>query len=651
LADLTLSVVDFDQSFDADRVSYTATADFDVTSTTVTVTTASGTATLTVNGDPLASGATSPAFDLSVGLNVIVIVVTAEDGTTNRTYTITLRRQGDGNARLADLTLSGVRFDQIYQPGLADYTATVSLLTSTTTVIATPEDPLATVAVNRSEVVAGTESEKIDLNQGLNTITVVVTTEDGFTIATYTLIITRETTLQLTQGAYVKASNPDAFDQFGYTSALSGDTLAVGAASEDSSATGVNGGQSNNSRSISGAVYVFTRDGAGVWSQQAYIKASNRSYLFGEAIALDGDMLAVGAWLERGVSTGINGDQTDVIGAGATGAVYVFTRDDAGLWTQQAYIKASNAEPDDRFGWSVALNGNTLAVGAPGEESVATGVNGDQSNNGVRDFGAVYVFTRDGAGDWSQQAYIKASQVIGDHQFGSSVALSGDTLAVGVSISGAAYVFSRNETGDWSQQARLVASNPQTGRFATDGFGLTVALSGDTLAVGAFAESSSATGINGNQNDVSALGAGAVYVFTRSVFGIWTQQAYIKASNTQIADLFGFSVALSGDVLAVGARDEDSAATGVNGDQSNNSASESGAVYVFTRNVAGVWRQQAYIKASNTESGDEFGNSPVALSGDTLVVGAWLEDSASPGIDGDQSNNDASNSGAVYVFQ
>ncbi len=158
------------------------------------------------------------------------------------------------------------------------------------------------------------------------------------------------------------------------------------------------------------------------------------------------------------------------------------------------------------------------------------------------------------------------------------------------------------------------------------------------------------TGINGDQGDNNADLSGAVYVFTRDGAGVWSQQAYVKASNTDAGDRFGWSVALSDNTLAVGAHEEDSAATGINGDQGDNAALFAGAVYVFTRDSAGVWSQQAYVKASNTEAGDIFGDQ-VALSGDTLAVGASFEASAATGIDGDQSDNNADRSGAVYAFQ
>ena len=458
--------------------------------------------------------------------------------------------------------------------------------------------------------------------------------------------------------AYLKASNTDFNDQFGYSVSLSGDTLAVGAYWEDSNATGVNGSQSDNSVSNSGAVYIFTRSGR-TWSQQAYLKASNTDARdnFGYSVSLSGDTLAVGADGESSNATGVNGSQSDN-SASKSGAVYVFTRSGT-TWSQQAYLKASNTGAYDQFGDSVSLSGDTLAVGADGEDSSATGVNGSQSDNSVSNSGAVYVFTRSGT-TWSQQAYLKASNTGASDLFGDSVSLSGDTLAVGARFedssatgvngsqsdnsaidSGAVYVFTRSGT-TWSQQAYLKASNTDT----DDSFGRSVSLSGDTLAVGVYGEDSSATGVNGSQSDNSLSNSGAVYIFTRSG-RTWSQQAYLKASNTDAGDLFGYSVSLSGSRLAVGAIYEDSSATGVNGSQSDNSAIDSGAVYVFTRSGT-TWSQQAYLKASNTDASDEFGSS-VSLSGDTLAVGADGEDSSVMGVNGDQNDSSAGRSGAVYV--
>lgn len=412
------------------------------------------------------------------------------------------------------------------------------------------------------------------------------------------------------QQDYIKASNTDAGDNFGQALALSadGNTLAVGASFEASKATGIDGNQADNSAANAGAVYVFTRS-TGVWSQQAYVKASNTNAYdyFGAALALsaDGNTLAVGAWGEASNATGINGIQNANSYSGA-GAVYVFTRS-TGAWMQLAYVKASNTAAGDNFGRTVALaaDGSTLAVGAWGEDSNATGIDGNQADNSASNAGAVYVFTLSG-GAWSQQAYVKASNTDKYDNFGSALAFSAD---------------------------------------------------GNTLAVGAYAEASNATGIDGDQTYNYAGGAGAAYVFTCSS-GVWAQQAYVKASNTNLNAFFGAALALSadGNTLAVGAWGESSSATGIGGNQSYDStsganfASDAGAVYVFVRS-SGVWAQQAYAKASNTEAYDTFGRAvALAADGNTLAVGGWGEASNATGIGGNQSDNSAAGAGAVYLY-
>jgi hypothetical protein len=326
----------------------------------------------------------------------------------------------------------------------------------------------------------------------------------------------------------------------------------------------------------------------------------------------------------------------------------------------QAYVKASNTGAGDRFGSTIALSGDTLAVGAEREASSDTGINGSQTDDSAENAGVVYVFVRNGS-RWMQQAYIKGSNTEAGDLFGTSVTLSGDTLAVGArgedssatgengdetdnsaDGSGAVYVFVRDGTS-WSQQAYIKASN--TG--SDDLFGQSVALSGDTLAVGADGERSSATGVNGDQAANNAIRAGAVYVFTRSG-ETWSQQAYIKASNTESNEHFGTNIALSGDLLAVGVPKEDSSATGINGNQADNTALGSGAVYVFGR-TGQVWSQEAYIKSSNSQSNDQFGHS-VAVSGQTLAVGALKEGSSASGVDSDQTDNGEPGAGAAYVF-
>ncbi len=460
------------------------------------------------------------------------------------------------------------------------------------------------------------------------------------------------------QQAYVKASNTGAADLFGWTVAVSGDTMVVGAANEDSNAMGINGIQSDESSPSAGAAYVYVRIG-GTWVQQAYLKASNTRLLsaFGSSVAISGDTIVVGAYGEDNDGRGVNGVQNN-FGLSDSGAAYVFVRNGT-VWKQQAYLKASNSDAMDFFGWCVAISGDTIVVGAYNEASSATGVNG-QTNNSAPASGAAYVFARTGT-NWTQQAFLKASNTETNDNFGYSVAVSGNTIVVGAlyedsaattvngnqssnngTNAGAAYVFVRSGT-NWSQQAYLKSSN--TG--VDDRFGISVGVSGETAVVGAHREDSNATGVNGNQASNAASDSGAAYVFVRSGAN-WTQQAYLKPSNTRTNKLFGYASAISGDTVVISSPSEDSNATGVNGNQTNHGASAAGAAYVFVRSETN-WVQQAYLKASNTDSNEFFGQS-VAVSGDTVVAGAYWEDSAATGVNGNQADNGASQSGAAYVF-
>ena len=497
----------------------------------------------------------------------------------------------------------------------------------------------------------------------------------------------------LRQVAYLKASNTEMGDHFGnggtlegHSVAVSGDgnTLAVGAPYESSGAKGINGNQNSNSLYSAGAVYVFTgRNNA--WTQQAYIKASNpgQSDKFGFVVSLsqDGNTLAVSAVFEPSAAKGINGDQSDN-SIPQAGAVYVFARTGT-TWSQQAYIKASNTGEagagdqlgdGDQFGFSIGLSadGNTLAVGAIGEDGGATGINGDQNDNSQPGSGAVYIFTRTGTA-WSQQAYVKTSNTDAADLFGYSVGLSadGNTLAAsaydedgssrtingvqdkGRRGSGAIYVFTRTGA-NWSQQAYLKASNAEPG----DSLGYAIAISqdGNTIAGGAADEDCMTPGVfpsappvceNDQRLDNSS---GAAYVFVRNGTA-WTEQAFIKSSNPGKEDWFGSRLTLSGDgnTLAVGTQLENGSAKGVNG-QADDAAEDAGAVYFFTR-TGTTWTQTAYVKASNAEAYDEFG-SAMALSkdGKLMAIGARSEGSAAKGINGDQNDNSAPGAGAVYIF-
>lgn len=548
---------------------------------------------------------------------------------------------------LSQILFSAGTLSPAFNPNVGTYTLVLPG-NSPITLQVTPTaiDARSTIRINNTPVPSGTASAPLSIGVGVTMIA--ITTElTGAAWRTYDIAVIRST--------YFKAPNAGSGDRFGSAVALSGDTLAVAAPEEDSGARGIDGDPASNTAVDSGAVYVFVRTTTG-WALQAYVKAFNADAgdRFGSAVALAGDTLVVGA---SGEASGGAGNPSDNSTA-RSGAAYVFVRIGS-AWTQQAYLKAANPDVADGFGSSVSISGDTLAIGAPGEASSATGVNGNPVDNSAPGSGAVYVFVRGGA-TWTQQAYVKASNTEHSDGFGYRVSLDADTLAcaapgessnaTGIDgnqadnsapSSGAVYLFTRSG-GAWTQQAYVKASN--TG--AKDGFGRSVAVAGDSLVVGAPTEASSAVGIDGNALDDSLPLSGAAYVFVRAS-SLWTQQAYVKASNTGGGDLFGSSVALAGDWLAIGAPGEASYAQGAAGDQTNNSAAGAGAVYLFGRN-GNRWTQQSYQKATNTAANDALG-SAVALSTSLLVSGSPNEGSVGVGINGAQGPRLSPQSGAAYV--
>jgi len=445
-----------------------------------------------------------------------------------------------------------------------------------------------------------------------------------------------------------------------------------------------------------------------------YFKASNTepSSNFGEAVSLsaDGNTLAVGVG-----GTGENSINNPENPYGqSSGAIYVFVRNN-GKWQQQAYLKASNPDTTytyggDKFAHELQLSadGNTLAVGARREQSAATGINGDQSDNSAYEAGAVYVFVRVGE-HWQQQAYIKGHNTSENHGFGGNLSLNadGNILAVGATRqgsaetgdinSGAVYVFERSN-GIWQQQSYLKGDiKPRGGRF-----GRSVGLSADgkTLVVGVFDPSVATPASHSVRGPHYDDYYGAAYVFVRTVESSWQRQAYLtapegywnsfgrdisltedgdtlavsaqnsvhvfervndnwqdraflQASNAESGDRFGISISLSSDgsTLAVGAFEEDSAAIGLQGYQGDEFPSEnSGAAYVFTKS-SGNWQQQAYVKASNSQPWMFFGDSvSLSANGDTLAIGAVSERVAAAGINGAQAGDPEKTTGAVYLY-
>jgi dihydroxyacetone kinase DhaKLM complex PTS-EIIA-like component DhaM len=364
--------------------------------------------------------------------------------------------------------------------------------------------------------------------------------------------------LMAVQQAKLTAADGAAHDAFGTSAAISGDTAVVGASGQ-------------------GSAYVFTRSGS-VWSLQQKLTAADGGGgdSFGNSVAISGDTVVVGAY----------GDAVDG-GYAEQGSAYVFTRSGS-TWSQQQKLTAADGADGDSFGTSVGISGDTAVVGAFRDE---VGANSSQ--------GSAYVFTRSG-GVWSQQQQLTAADGAAYDRFGTSVAISGDTVVVGAcwddvggnSTQGSAYVFTRSGS-TWSQQQKLTAADGAE----EDYFGWSVAISGDIAVVGvAFAGYG------------TAAEHGSAYVYTRSG-STWSQQQKLTAADGADGDSFGTSVAISGDTVVVGAEEDDVGAT-----------YDQGSAYVFTRSGS-VWSLQQQLTAADGRWVDYFGTS-VAISGDTVVVGA-----------------------------
>ncbi len=368
--------------------------------------------------------------------------------------------------------------------------------------------------------------------------------------------------------AKVSAADAASNDGFGYEVAIDAGTVVVGSAS-----AGAGPG--------SGSAYVFT--GAGTaWGQQAELVAADADPAdsFGDAVAIDANTVVIGAPGDDG-------------GAADAGAAYVFTRTGS-TWTQQAKLLAGDAAPNDTFGSSVAIDADTIVVGAIGE-------GGDFS-------GAVYVFTRSGTA-WTQQAKLRAADAAAIDLFGQSVSLLDNTIAVGapndsnsVSFAGSAYVFTRTGS-EWAQRAKIVAPDAAVGDF----FGWSVSLTGGALLATAYAADDQ---------------RGAAYVFQGSG-ATWTQQARLQAADGAAGDLFGIAGFIDGDTFVAGAPLE------------ADGGELSGAAYVFRRSGS-TWTQRAKLVSPSPAVGDTFG-SAVSISGDVVAVGT---PGADPPVD----------AGSVHLF-
>lgn len=339
-------------------------------------------------------------------------------------------------------------------------------------------------------------------------------------------------------------------------------------------------GYPRESSGLGGRAAVYRRNANG-WSLEQLLQASDdAANAFGNAIALDGNTLLVGA---RGATTS---------GLGGAGAAYVFVRNGA-TWTQQAKLVATDPEQNAEFGYAVALHGDTCAVGAP-----------QSTSNFTVYAGAAYVFVRSGA-SWTLQQRIVPSapfSYIYGSRGGRALGLHGDSLLIGAPTSFdlasntlfAGRVFEWTRVGStWSQSAELTPNDSPDGRQ----FGTSIGYDGVRAVFGAWSENNLPSGTN----------VGTAYVFRRA--GGWVQEAELPRPGIDNADNFGVSVDLDGSRIVVGAQNADSTA-----------GASTGSVRVYEFDGAS-WNQTLALAGSSTAVGDNLGRA-VALDGARVIAGA-----------------------------
>jgi hypothetical protein len=494
---------------------------------------------------------------------------------------------------LISLAASSGTLSPAFDPQTTEYTLEVPLLSERVTwMLEAPST--AEVHINGRSLEGKLEWTTPALQFG-DTEVLIALSASGSKSRTYTVTLKRNG-MQLPQ---VTSPFPSAGDAFGTSLAISGDLMLVGAPYEDGSESKP-AGDPDEAAKDSGAAYLFERTAAG-WMYRAYLKAETprAGAHFAFNLAIDGTRFAIGV-------------PSDPDG----GSVYTY--DYAGGEVRQVDIlHGDTPTAGGLFGRSVALQGNRLVIGLPGD------------NTGANEAGSLYVYEYE-SGSWQRSAILRSKTPGPLDWLGSSVAFDGDLVVSGATgrtvpgeqlPSGATYVFERTKDG-WGQAQMLWPTTPETGAF----FGEAVSVLGSTIAVGGFF-------------GTAGLSGGSAYVFMRGSDGQWTQQQVIRPNNSRAGDWFGDRVVLTGDLLVVGASHESSATPGIGAD-GEGTLNQSGAVYVFSRS-SGTWSQSIEIKLSEPMAMQELGLG-LAVSNGTLVAG----------VPSDPDRNGSSmKPGGVYVFR
>lgn len=367
---------------------------------------------------------------------------------------------------------------------------------------------------------------------------------------------------------------------------------------------------------------------AQTYSETYIARANDRWHQdhFGYAVAVDGDYAVIGSPFENEDENGSNTLQN-------SGSVYIYKRSASGVWSQHQKIVPNVRHLASSFGWSVAIDGNYIVVGA-----FADGTDADDLNN-IGSSGSAYIFKLDGSGYWNQVQKLVAPIRKVDDNFGCSVSISIDKVVIGsygededenelneVESSGAAYVYEMNLNDVWVIKQKIVS----TARVGADRFGYSVGISGDQMIISALRDE---TDENENNNLVSC---GSAYVLKRDQLGSWNHVQKIVQDLRASGDNFGESVAISGNRIIVGSPGEDEDAS------NSNHQTDAGAAYVFEKNGS-VWIEKNKLVHHDRFQGQFFGKA-VSISGDLALVGCPHEYSNS----NDQVYKQSS--GSAYVF-
>lgn len=369
---------------------------------------------------------------------------------------------------------------------------------------------------------------------------------------------------------------------FGYSVSISNGMAVIGARFDDDNGT------------MSGSAYIFNRNGAGRWVQQAKLLPVDGAAgdAFGFCVSISGNAVIVGAR---------DADETEL----DSGAAYIFRYDGFGNWVQEAKLTAFDDAESDRFGTSVSIDGDIAVVGE------------DKDDDNGMDSGSAFVYKHVGSGNWVLLNKLVPDDGASEDMFGSAVAVSGDTIIVGAWSdddngidAGSVYVFQDDGADNWTQQNKILAADGAEG----DWFGRSLTIDGLTAVVSSY------------MDDDMGQDSGSVYVYLNDGMGNWTEEAKLVANDGNQTDRFGVSVAVESDVMAVGAYWDD------------DNGIDSGSVYQFRNDGNGNWLQDSKIVADDGIAGDYFGRA-VAISGNMMIAGADLND------------QNGENAGCAYIIR